>query len=905
MAEKNKLTSDKLDEETEAVNLLPDVTETAEDEIIPASYENAEEAVLAMLMQDDDAALFIVQKSGLRDTYFLKRKNRLMFPIIVNVRFSRGACSFDFVVDALEKETLPDGQSVLDFVGGLPELTRIIACLPSVVDLKIAQSYVDIVLEQYKLSKVKEVARWISGQRKFDEMTLVGKLSTMQQVITDTVNSNYGLTSLDVLVSDAYSRYEDRKANPLNYKGIPTGFYWMDKLKVVGRKHVCVIGAKTTRGKSVLVSNMITRMIMADFRVLLFTPELDRLEYIDRLLCGEARVNLDAWKDGAITDSDNDRIGKTQFALISKAHNLYIEDKGSQSCSFIINSIKKHMLNHTVDVVVVDYLQILRYYGDNTKKSVTDTMERFCSFAKENNIAFIIVSQLRRTANAEPEMSDLKECVVGSTKLVKECGELCRIDCISKGDRVLALDDTQKVKSFEVQDVWYTGKKRVYKVKTATGRVIDGASINHPFLTPNKWEKLDSLSVGDVIGVPKHITTLNDDCPDLCRLMGYMVGDGSYLKNCGVEFINNDKEILKDVCSIVLSSFGLNPTINPSNNSDVTFANKINGYGKPFGNPFRNWIREVGVFGQSCYNKRVPSFVMKSGRVGAINFLSGYLATDGTVYKKDGYWNIKFSSTSYDLCKDVQHLLLKLGVVSRIDNGYQSKKATTKLYNVCVARGSLFDFSSQVDVVGRKGSLLSQIGKKAVTHGGFLSLPREVGRYASDISCGVVNNTTRFGWRSGSRLISVDTAKILADTLNDKMLSIFANSDVLWDRIVSIEDNGEEDTYDVEIKGAHNFIGNDVFLHNSGDIENFADTVILLHRNSVTDHVERRKGWYRVEKNREGETTDRVDLTYNESYLRFTENDIPQDDIDNQGSYIAGYNEQSVIQNVIKEQGRI
>jgi len=388
--------------------LFGNTIETEDEVRIPVSYENAEEALLAIFIQDDDAATVIAQ-SGLRDIHFLKRKNKVIFPIILNVRFSKGVCNFDLVADQLEKETMQDGQTVLDFIGGLPELTKIIACTPATIDLKVAQGYIDIIFEQFKLSKVKDAARWISNLKKFDEAKIVDKMSILQQVISDDTLGKHGLVPIDVLASDSFERYKDRRLNPEKHKGVKTNFYWIDKYKAIAKKHTCVVGARTSVGKSVFISNMVTRMLLSDFRILLFTPELDRKEYIDRLICALAGVEIDSYKDASIDDADVDKIGAAKSKLIKKAHNLYIEDKGSQSCGFILNSIRKHMLNHQVDVVVVDYLQKLRYYGDNTKRAITDMMEKFCSFGKDNDIAFVVASQLRRSSNPEPELSDLKE----------------------------------------------------------------------------------------------------------------------------------------------------------------------------------------------------------------------------------------------------------------------------------------------------------------------------------------------------------------------------------------------------------------------------------------------------------------------------------------------------------------
>jgi len=420
-------------EELFDVGATADAVITAEDEILPVSYENVEEALLAMFIQDDDVAQHIA-KSGLRDVHFSKRKNKIMFPLILNVRLDKSACTYDFVADRLERESMPDGESVLDYVGGLQEISKIVACCPAVIDLKVAQSYVDIIFSQYKLSRVKDEMRWIINQRKFDESKIVDRIAAIQQVISDNTIGKQGLIPLDVLLTDAYERYMDRRNNPEKHKGFKTGFYWLDKNRAIDKRQVAVIGAKTTVGKSVLVSNIITRMMLDDAKILLFTPELNKGEYIDRLMCAESKVPIDRWKEGIITNEENIRYGLVQDKLLKKAQNLYIEDRGTQSCNFILSSIRKHMLNHVVDVVVVDYLQDLRYYGDNTKRAITDTMQKFCAFAKDNNVALIVLSQLKRTDRAEPEKEDLKES--GDIENMADCIILLhRISITTHGER--------------------------------------------------------------------------------------------------------------------------------------------------------------------------------------------------------------------------------------------------------------------------------------------------------------------------------------------------------------------------------------------------------------------------------------------------------------------------------------
>ena len=53
-------------------------------------------------------------------------------------------------------------------------------------------------------------------------------------------------------------------------------------------------------------------------------------------------------------------------------------------------------------------------------------------------------------------------------------------------------------------------------------------------------------------------------------------------------------------------------------------------------------------------------------------------------------------------------------------------------------------------------------------------------------------------------------------------------SDVYWDRIAAIEPDGEEEVFDLTVPGPHNFVANEVVVHNS--IEQDADLIMLLHR---------------------------------------------------------------------------
>ena len=84
-------------------------------------------------------------------------------------------------------------------------------------------------------------------------------------------------------------------------------------------------------------------------------------------------------------------------------------------------------------------------------------------------------------------------------------------------------------------------------------------------------------------------------------------------------------------------------------------------------------------------------------------------------------------------------------------------------------------------------------------------------------------------YRSG---LSRERAARVAEIVGSDELRSLAASDVFWDRVVSIEPDGEEDVYDLTVDGLHNFVAEDIVVHNS--IEQDADLVPSSTATSTT-----------------------------------------------------------------------
>jgi replicative DNA helicase len=99
-------------------------------------------------------------------------------------------------------------------------------------------------------------------------------------------------------------------------------------------------------------------------------------------------------------------------------------------------------------------------------------------------------------------------------------------------------------------------------------------------------------------------------------------------------------------------------------------------------------------------------------------------------------------------------------------------------------------------------------------------------------------------------------------------LLAFDNTDIYWDEIISIKLDGEEEVFDLTVPRLHNFVANNIIVHNS--IEQDADIVMMLYRDEYysPDTPDRGIAEVHLAKHRNG-PTGTIKLLFDPQFTKF------------------------------------
>ena len=631
----------------------------------------------------------------------------------------------------------------------------------------------------------------------------------------------------------------------------------------------------------------------------IFSLEMSRNEIIMRLLSAEAQVALHHMRSGSMTDGDWTKLA-SKMGVVSEAP-LFIDDSPNLTMMEIRAKCRRLKQRHDLRLVIVDYMQLMTSGKkvESRQQEVSEFSRSLKLLAKELDVPVIAISQLNRgpeqRTDKRPMLADLREsgCLTASTRIMRaDIGsEVSLGDLLASGERdipVWSLDDSLRYVRRTMTHVFPTGRKEVFRMTTASGRVVE-LTTNHPLLTYHGWVSLGDLAVGDRIATPRHVPAPEVEFDmwghDHIVLLAHLLGDGSMLPRQPLRYATQDPANLEAVREAATRAFDVRASVDDypqarcltlrlASNRPVTHGVR---------NPINAWLDDLGLFGKRSHEKFVPPEVFCLPKVDIALFLRHLWATDGSIQVNSSGrgGRIYYSSTSRRLADDVARLLLRFGITARIRTAPKKGYRPSYMVDVSGAADQKV-FLRRINAHGARGEIgrrLLAILETVEPNTNKDTIPREVWTDVKQVMSergmthrefATAMNTSFCGSTMWKHSPSRERLAQVATVLDSADLELLATNDVYWDEIISITSIGEQDVYDATVLGTHNFIADGVAVHNS--LEQDADMVILLHREDAYERESPRAGEadFIVAKHRNGPTST-VTVAFQGHYSRFVD----------------------------------
>lgn len=343
------------------------------------------------------------------------------------------------------------------------------------------------------------------------------------------------------------------------------------------------------------------------------------------------------------------------------------------------------------------------------------------------------------------------------------------------------------------------GVKKVIRLNFEDGSRID-CTPDHKLWSEHGWiaaedclnKNMAFSKIGIILGKKKYSS-------NLARLIGMMLGDGEMGKHKNV-FCAKNNDYLDFFESLVKKCF-------PSDNVTKYFNCSRNyasvNSGKPnVSSEMLKFNRKIGIQDRKSCEKIVPEYMFTGSEFERTQFIMGYFDTDGHIgIGKNNRLEVSFKSVSRELILGIKKILHGLGWDSKIYSGIQGE-TTYYLLDICDKYNFVVNFLS--NNYSLKGKSIYEIrdricDNKHIYRYNLTTFDRKkVMIYIESMYPGLskrgIEKVTGFNFRYHS---NSKYDRIRIKSLSKIDMSGYEDLNYNWKKVVSIEDIGQIDVYDI------------------------------------------------------------------------------------------------------------
>jgi replicative DNA helicase len=563
---------------------------------------------------------------------------------------------------------------------------------------------------------------------------------------------------------------------------------------------------------------------------------------------GVHRSALPLWLLGHSLSRRRKRLSINMFSIEKSLY--WVEDK----------------MNFTARILFIDYLNLLDSVREpghppaaDRRLAISDIVKCAKDMALNLGCPVVLLAQANRRVDEKdwkmPDMSDGMECVAGDTLIMDAISGRVRTvaDWYGEGAPLTVhAKHGWELKPAQAQWIRQSGVRPLLKIITRGGRMIR-VTANHPLFRDDGFAFAGSLKVGDWVAVARRLPVLasGELSIERAEFLGLMLGDGSYINGSTPTYMCGHDTILGEhIAEIAQREWGVRVALKEHSKYPGNYQANLSGPPNvgPGKNPLINWLREIGVYGQRHDNATVPEIVQTAPIESVRAFLRGYVTADGSfpAPRSSSHVNISFSSVSRPMLEQVRYLLLRCGLNSSLRVCGRKDASAQVIYSLRVSgRANVSRFMDEIGFSkSAKAERIRPIYEQARSI--WTANRRDTELWPPSICLQAIEATKRFGIETGhgkrltlnmvkGRAVSSTRLAHVGRVIDDPALVAMGEGDIAWDRIKSIEPDGEEMTYDLCVPDGHNFVASGLVTHNSASIEQYADKIFSIWYPKVSE----------------------------------------------------------------------
>ena len=376
--------------------------------VVPPHSIEAEISVLGAMLQDSTAVLRAMELLNPEDFYL--PEHREIFTVMTELNRNHTP------IDLVTMHTELARRGTLEGIGGTDHLMRILDQVPTTAN---AKAYIDIVREKSTLRKLIGACQKISGECYRQQNPVPETLAAAEKAIFDIVMNRAdgeALQPLGEVAVRSIDIIEELARNRGSIAGVPTGFTDLDNLLTgLHAGELIILGARPAMGKTSFAMNVAAHAsLYQGKKVAVFTLEMPREQIAMRVLCSDARVDMQRVRKGTLTEDDWVRLANSLTPMVAAP--MYIDDTAGLSPSQLRSRCRRLMMEKGgLDMIVIDYLGLMRSDTrvENRQQEVSDISRQLKAIALELKIPVVACAQLSRAnkdrQDKRPMLSDLRD----------------------------------------------------------------------------------------------------------------------------------------------------------------------------------------------------------------------------------------------------------------------------------------------------------------------------------------------------------------------------------------------------------------------------------------------------------------------------------------------------------------